>query len=358
VLYLKKKAISGVLSMRMIKKVKENNYFHKLNISTDILLDSLTKVISRRYIMSYVTYLASKKIPFSYTIIDIDNFKNINDTYGHMIGDKLLINVANVISEAANDNCYIGRYGGDEFIIVYEGDDSYDSAWNNLKNVFTAVRKPMTIDILTLDVTCSAGCSSFPKDGDSVEEIFKKSDRLLYRAKAKGRNCYVIYVKEKHQDLEYVREVRLPIRMDKILSFFKGEEDLYYEIYEALLYLVSDLKSDAAGLFENDKPPLLYKADMDRNINKIPDDVLEKHYSNDVIAVNMRGELDRTSLLRRFMEINTIRSLAIIKVHFREKSFGYIMFYQERYRVWQEDDIAILKYLATIIAMNLYYKED
>ena len=344
--------------MRMIKKVKENNYFHKLNISTDILLDSLTKVISRRYIMSYVTLLVSKKIPFSYAIIDIDNFKNINDTYGHMIGDKLLINVANVISEAASDNCYIGRFGGDEFIIVYEGDDSYDSEWHNLKNIFNAVRKPMTIDILTLNVTCSAGCSSFPKDGESVEEIFKKSDRLLYRAKLKGRNCFVIYVKEKHQDLDYVREVRLPIRMNKLYGFFKGEQDTYFEIYEALLYLASDLKSDAAGLFENDKPPLLYRADVEHTISKLPDDVLENHYKNGVITINMRSELERTSRLRRFMEAHDIRSLAIIKVQFREKKFGYIMFYQARYRVWQEDDIAILKYLATIVAMNLYYKED
>ena len=344
--------------MRMTKKIKENNYFNKLNISSEILLDSLTKVISRRYIMSYVTYLASNKIPFSFAILDIDNFKLINDSYGHMIGDKILTTVANIISEAATDNCYIGRYGGDEFIVVFEGDDSYDAAWTNLKAIFTAIRHPVKIDILTLNLTCSAGCSSFPKDGENLEEIFKKSDRLLYRAKTKGRNCFVIYVKEKHQDLEFKKEVSLCDRMNKINFFFNNDQDPYYDIYEALLYLVNDLKTESAGFYEVGKVPLLYKLDIDHNVSRIPENVLEGHYKNNIIVINARAELDRSSRLRRQMEDYDLRAMLAFKVEFKGKYFGYIMFAQKHFRIWQEDDIALIKYLVMMTAMTLYYKDE
>ncbi len=344
--------------MRMTKKVKENNYFHNLNVSSEILLDPLTKVISRRYILSYVTYLASKNIPFSFAILDIDNFKLINDSYGHMVGDKILTTVANIICEAASDNCFVGRYGGDEFIVVFEGDDSYESAWGNLKAIFSAIRHPITIDILTLNLTCSAGCSSFPKDGTNLEEIFKKSDRLLYRAKTKGRNCFVVYVKEKHEDLEFKKEISLPERMSKIDYFFKGEQDIYYEIYEALLFLVNDIKIESVGFFEVGKAPLMYKSDVEHTVSRVPEEVLEKHYNRDMIVINARADLDRSSRLRLYMENHDMRSLFVFKVEFKGKYFGYIMFAQSHYRIWQEDDLSVVKYLASIIAMSLYYKEE
>lgn len=351
-------SVLGSDFMRMIKKIKDNDYFRKLNIPNDVLLDSLTKTLNRKYIMSYITYLINKKIPFSMAIIDIDNFKIFNDTYGHMVGDKIISVIANIICESATDNCMIGRYGGDEFIVVLEGDDTYDEEWKNLKQIFTSVRHPITIDLLTLNVTCTAGCAAFPKDGETLEEIFLKADRTLYRGKMKGRNCFICYVKEKHQNLEYIKEVRLPNRMDKLYDFFKGEQDKYFEIYEALLYMVNDLKTDAAGLFEKDKPPLLYRTDVEHTVNALPDDVLEENYDNDIIIVNMRSNLDVHSRLKAFMAEHNIRSLLISRVKVKSKDLGYIMLYQERYRIWQDDDISLLKYLSTIIGLTLYYTND
>ena len=344
--------------MRMTKKINQNNYFHKLNLSNDVILDSLTKTINRRYIVSYLTYLVSKKIPFSMAIIDIDNFKNYNDSYGHLIGDKIISRVADIICETATDNCYVGRYGGDEFIVIYEGNDDYDVTWQNLKNIFTAVRKTMNIDILSLNVTCTAGSAAFPKDGDSLDEIFTKSDKTLYRGKMKGRNCFIIYVKEKHKDLDYVKEDSIPVRMDRIANYFKGEQDNYYEIYESLLYLVNDLKTDAAGLFEPGKSPLLYRTDVDYAISGIPEDVLEEHYKNDMIIVNERGLLNNHSKLRIYMEDHNIRSLICAKVTAKSKYFGYVLLYQDRNRVWQEDDLAIIKYLTSLIGFSLYYTQE
>ena len=159
-------------------------------------------------------------------------------------------------------------------------------------------------------------------------------------------------------DLEYVREERLPIRMNKIYDYFRGEQDIYFEIYEALLYMVNDLKTDAAGLFEINKPPLLYKTDVEHNINRIPEDALEEYYNDDLLVINERGSTDVHSRLRAFMEDYNIRAMAACKLVFKGEYLGYVMLYHERIRVWQNDDMALLKYLATIISMSLYYNKN
>ena len=341
--------------MRMTKKILSNDYFSKLNIPSDVLIDSLTKVLNRRYIMSYVSYLIKKEIPFSLAIIDVDNFKFYNDSFGHMVGDKILTSVANTICESIDERCYVGRYGGDEFIVVLVGDDSYDVEWSNLKHIFVEIRRPMQIDILSLNVTCTAGSASFPKDGTSLDEIFQKADRTLYRGKIKGRNCFVIYVKEKHQDLDYVKEVSLPVKMDRLYSLFKGEQDTYFEMYEALLYLANDFKTDAAGIFEVNKPPLIYRTDVELVINRISEDALESHYENNVIVINNRSNLDQHSRLRLFMDDHNIRALIVSKILAKDNYYGYLMVYQEHPRIWQDEDIALIKYFASIVGLSLYH---
>ena len=81
-------------------------------------VDELTKVFKRDVIVSYVEKLISENIPFDISILDVDNFKYVNDGYGHLVGDKALIEIAKRIEELLGDQGVVGRYGGDEFIMV------------------------------------------------------------------------------------------------------------------------------------------------------------------------------------------------------------------------------------------------
>lgn len=339
--------------MRLSKRIKENNYFSKMNISSDLLFDSLTRVVNRKYMSNYLNYLVEKGIPFSMAILDVDNFKLYNDSYGHMIGDKILVSVAEVLNESSPDNCIIGRYGGDEFILVFEGEDSYDVEWKNIKQIFTSIRQPMNIDILSINLTCTAGAASFPKDGETLDEIFLKADRTLYRGKMKGRNCFIIYVEEKHKDLRYAKEDTLVTKMDKLYKYFELDDDIYFEMYEALSFIVSELNVDCAALYEKNKAPLIYRLKKEHNITRIDDDSVENEYSGNMIIINDRSNVERNSRIRSFMEDNNFRSLLGAKIIAKGKYLGCIMLFQEHIRIWQQEDVSLLKYFSTIAGLSL-----
>ena len=98
------------------------NSFYNVDIfkdkTLDIILDDLTKAVSRPYIISYVKDLIEKKTPFTMLMLDVDNFKQINDRYGHLMGDEVLSIVGDRLIEYIGDSGFVGRYGGDEFLII------------------------------------------------------------------------------------------------------------------------------------------------------------------------------------------------------------------------------------------------
>ena len=103
----------------MNKEIFKNNPYFK-NVDLEHSFDATTGVLNRETIIGYAKYLISKNIKFSAFISDIDNFKYINDTYGHLMGDKVLEGFGKFLPEAMGDKCIVGRYGGDEFIAFFQ----------------------------------------------------------------------------------------------------------------------------------------------------------------------------------------------------------------------------------------------
>ena len=91
--------------------------------------DNLTQVYSREVIIDYATSLIRRKIPFSFGIVDIDNFKYVNDTYGHLSGDKILKTVSTRLMKLIGTIGAVGRFGGDEFLLVMPHLVDYDAVW-------------------------------------------------------------------------------------------------------------------------------------------------------------------------------------------------------------------------------------
>jgi diguanylate cyclase (GGDEF)-like protein/PAS domain S-box-containing protein len=121
--------------------------------------------------------------------VDLDHFKNINDSLGHAIGDRLLVEVARRMRAALREMDTVGRLGGDEFLLLLPDADA-DAAAHVAQKLLTEVAKPVRIDAHTLTVTPSVGISLFPKDGRSFDELMKSADTAMYRAKERGRNTY------------------------------------------------------------------------------------------------------------------------------------------------------------------------
>lgn len=164
--------------------------------------DSLTQVYARDVIVGYVNFLITENVPFSLAIVDIDNFKYVNDTYGHLSGDKVLIEVAARIKEVTEGIGSVGRFGGDEFLIVYPEITAYNEVWKNCRKIMQIMNGWHISEFPGLYVTVTLGLARFPENSSSYEGLMEIADKALYRGKTKGRNCFIIYLPEKHAGIQ------------------------------------------------------------------------------------------------------------------------------------------------------------
>ncbi len=199
--------------MGTVKNVKRK-WIEKAYYQTEASRDCATGLLNKRGIMEYV----SDRIRFSESrdieviIIDVDNFKNINDTYGHLFGDEVISKVSDVIKSVVGPRGVVGRFGGDEFMIIME--DFGDNA--EISNLLKTIEKKLAwIYSGTKDdivVTASIGVSKYPYDGKTYEELFMKADKALYIAKEKGKNGYVIYDEKNHENIKMSQSAKIRIQ--------------------------------------------------------------------------------------------------------------------------------------------------
>lgn len=167
--------------------------------------DSLTGIIARHWIVQFVHSLIDEGKPFTLVILDLDNFKDINDHYGHKAGDKVLSTVADGLKRFVGTSGVAGRLGGDEFLAVVFGYNEYDAIHGFFTGIFGpegVFRKNIEIGGESSFITATIGSAAFPRNAQDYDTLFAKVDKALYRGKSKGRNCFIIYVPEKHDALE------------------------------------------------------------------------------------------------------------------------------------------------------------
>jgi diguanylate cyclase (GGDEF)-like protein len=131
----------------------------------------------------------AQEAPLSLVLLDVDRFSNINEQFGHLTGDNLLIEIAKVIRAHAGENVLASRYGGDEFAIIFLGDER-EQAFLKIEQVrqeLSQVELTASKDNKIRGVFISGGLASFPMDGRTESELFRKADQALYRAKKSGR---------------------------------------------------------------------------------------------------------------------------------------------------------------------------
>ena len=165
-------------------------------------MDYLTGVLDRRNITLLIENKIKNNDSFVIAICDVDNFKNINDLYGHYAGDMSLKAISNVLVEKTKDIGIVGRFGGDEFLIVINKIEDYDEIWKVLKSIHESIKMiKYEESLVPITLTLTTGCAKYPIDANTYEELFIKADKALYRGKLKGRNCFIIYNEELHKNI-------------------------------------------------------------------------------------------------------------------------------------------------------------
>ena len=168
----------------------------------DELRDAGTDLLNKKAITNYARKLIDKRVGHKVTIaiIDIDDFKSVNDTYGHMFGDEVLRDVAGILKKTVGRNGLCGCIGGDEMFIVtehLEDDESIRTVFRTIKNNVSWLyhNDPRNIN----KITCSIGAASYPDDAKDLDTLFSIADKMLYLAKEKGKNRYIIYRPDLHE---------------------------------------------------------------------------------------------------------------------------------------------------------------
>ena len=158
--------------------------------------DSLTGLPNRTTLDDRIsTALASatrSDSTFAVLFLDLDHFKDINDTYGHHVGDEVLIGCAERMKATVRQQDTVSRFGGDEFLLLLPDTDAVGSA-HVAEKLLSAVTQSHYIGPLELSVTPSIGIAMYPSDGSSLDELIRCADIAMYRAKREGRNNYRFY---------------------------------------------------------------------------------------------------------------------------------------------------------------------
>ena len=130
---------------------------------------------------------------FAVMYVDLDNFKDVNDKYGHGAGDKVLETVADRLLVVLRESDTVARFGGDEFVILQPVVNGPADAADLARKVVEAMLPEIEIDAHSVSVKASVGIAMYPEDGTTIEELMDRADRALYRAKAAGRNRWLFY---------------------------------------------------------------------------------------------------------------------------------------------------------------------
>lgn len=189
--YYEAKQLKGAMLHSLDYFKTEMNYF--IHQSTT---DPLTKLMNRRSMDDYVKEWIENQTPFSMIILDIDKFKRVNDTYGHAVGDEVLIYLANLMQQTVRKDDICCRYGGEEFVILLPKADK-------VRAFLTAERLreklESTVSPCGEVVTISSGVAAYPVHADHPARLIELADRCLYEAKRTGRNRTVVVSDEPQQ---------------------------------------------------------------------------------------------------------------------------------------------------------------
>lgn len=169
---------------------------------SDNAFDPGTGLYNKRAIHEYAMEKTQEGKELYLAMMDVDDFKKVNDSFGHMFGDEVLSKVSEIMRAVIDSRGMVGRFGGDEFMLVLDGVSSEEE----LRRIFKTISKNIQWEYQdikeTMAITTSCGVAKFPDDAANFEDLFKKADKALYVAKEKGKNRYIIYNEAKHGAVE------------------------------------------------------------------------------------------------------------------------------------------------------------
>jgi diguanylate cyclase (GGDEF)-like protein len=348
------------------KDLRSFSFFHNIDLSH--VYDSLTSVVNRETMIEYIESLIKSKTPFALCLLDVDNFKTVNDTFGHMVGDQVLTQTSHHIADMLGNKGVIGRFGGDEFIIVLEGVSEYTDVWDICHSINVSMGTFTLTGITGLSITTTMGVARYPLNAQNYDGLYSLADKVLYRGKMKGRNCFIIYLEEKHKHLDLHGEKDKGISSTELCSktfrLLTETANIEENIENLFRYLVSYFMFDHICIETSTKMchEVMHVLTKNKNFSHVNIRLLDKVVNvNGMVMFNKRSvlrELDCIELVEQF-ESQQISGSLYCRIAVYGKEYGYIRVdMTDTTRVWQSGEKDLIIMAANTIALMLYLKGE
>lgn len=173
------------------KKIEE----YADNLHKRVQRDGLTNLYNTVFCKNKIDELISKNTEFALMMVDLDDFKKVNDNYGHLFGDEVLIKTANMLMTSLPDDFITGRFGGDEFLVIVpnKSDDELKIIANNICKHIADIKFPTEPNF---NLTVSVGVAKYPQHANTSQDLYEKADIAMYKIKNSGKNDYCLYKNE------------------------------------------------------------------------------------------------------------------------------------------------------------------
>ena len=196
--------------------------------------DALTALPNRRLLhdrLKHAINLSSRNYSYiAVLMLDIDKFKNINDSMGYKTGDELIKEVASLLNSYASGTGTVARLGGDEFIILLSGIQDMKEVVFFAENLLEKIREPITLQGSPISITASVGISMYPLDGGEGDDLLRSADLAMYHAKSEGRNNFQFYTREMNEraltQLNLERRLKIAVQQQDFELHYQPQVDV------------------------------------------------------------------------------------------------------------------------------------
>lgn len=169
-------------------------FAYTLELEAVAFRDDLTDAYNRKFALQHLASTWTTNYHTAALIfVDIDNFKQINDEYGHLAGDNVLVATVKRLQAQTRPTDFLCRVGGDEFLVVILNYDNRHVLERIITGIMQAFSSPISVNDTTVDVSISVGISLFPEHGESLDALIQHADDAMYRVKRSGKNGYYIH---------------------------------------------------------------------------------------------------------------------------------------------------------------------